>query len=80
MISGHGTIATAVERTQRGAFDFLEKPLDSDHCYLVPMCSTLRRPPESWWFKRRRRTHTPWSGKDPPARGPTDRSAGPDYR
>jgi two-component system nitrogen regulation response regulator NtrX len=30
MISGHGTISTAVEATQRGAFDFLEKPLDSD--------------------------------------------------
>ncbi len=30
MISGHGTIATAVSATQRGAFDFLEKPLDTD--------------------------------------------------
>ena len=30
MISGHGSIATAVEATQRGAFDFLEKPLDTD--------------------------------------------------
>ena len=30
MISGHGTIATAVEATRRGAFDFLEKPLDAD--------------------------------------------------
>lgn len=30
MISGHGTIAHAVQATQRGAFDFLEKPLDSD--------------------------------------------------
>ncbi len=30
MISGHATIATAVEATRRGAFDFLEKPLDSD--------------------------------------------------
>jgi two-component system nitrogen regulation response regulator NtrX len=30
MISGHGNIATAVEATQRGAFDFLEKPLDTD--------------------------------------------------
>src|SRR5688572_359842 len=30
MISGHGSIATAVEATQRGAFDFLEKPLDAD--------------------------------------------------
>jgi two-component system nitrogen regulation response regulator NtrX len=30
MISGHGTITTAVQATQRGAFDFLEKPLDAD--------------------------------------------------
>jgi two-component system nitrogen regulation response regulator NtrX len=30
MISGHGTITTAVQSTQRGAFDFLEKPLDTD--------------------------------------------------
>ena len=30
MISGHGTIDTAVEATRSGAFDFLEKPLDSD--------------------------------------------------
>lgn len=30
MISGHGTIKTAVEATRRGAFDFLEKPLDTD--------------------------------------------------
>ena len=30
MISGHATIATAVLATQRGAFDFLEKPLDTD--------------------------------------------------
>ena len=29
MISGHGTIDTAVEATRRGAFDFLEKPLES---------------------------------------------------
>ncbi len=30
MISGHGTIETAVEATKRGAFDFLQKPLDRD--------------------------------------------------
>jgi len=30
MISGHGTIETAVEATRRGAFDFLPKPLDKD--------------------------------------------------
>lgn len=29
MISGHGTIETAVEATRRGAYDFLEKPLDT---------------------------------------------------
>lgn len=30
MISGHGNIQTALEAVRRGAFDFLEKPLDSD--------------------------------------------------
>jgi two-component system nitrogen regulation response regulator NtrX len=30
MISGHGTIATAVEATREGAFDFLEKPLSKE--------------------------------------------------
>jgi len=29
MISGHGTIDTAVDATHRGAFDFIEKPLDT---------------------------------------------------
>ncbi len=35
MISGHGTIQTAVDATQRGAFDFLEKPLDTDRLLLT---------------------------------------------
>lgn len=30
MISGHGTIETAIEATRSGAYDFLEKPLDTD--------------------------------------------------
>jgi two-component system, NtrC family, nitrogen regulation response regulator NtrX len=30
MMSGHGNIETAVEATRRGAYDFLEKPLDTD--------------------------------------------------
>ena len=30
MISGHGTIETAIEATHAGAYDFLEKPLDTD--------------------------------------------------
>src|SRR5262249_35378310 len=29
MISGHGTISTAVEATRKGGFDFLEKPLEA---------------------------------------------------
>lgn len=35
MISGHGTIDTAVEATRRGAFDFLQKPLDTDRLLLT---------------------------------------------
>ena len=35
MISGHGTIETAVEATQLGAYDFLEKPLDTDRILLI---------------------------------------------
>jgi two-component system nitrogen regulation response regulator NtrX len=35
MISGHGTIETAVEATRRGAYEFLEKPLDTDRVLLV---------------------------------------------
>ena len=35
MISGHGTIETAVEATRLGAFDFIEKPLDRDRLLLT---------------------------------------------
>ena len=35
MISGHGTITTAVEATKLGAFDFLEKPLERERVLLV---------------------------------------------
>ncbi|MFC2171248.1 sigma-54-dependent transcriptional regulator [Acidobacteriota bacterium] len=35
MISGHGTLSTAVEATKLGAFDFLEKPLDRDRLILI---------------------------------------------
>ena len=34
IISGHGTISTAVEATKLGAFDFLEKPLDAERLLL----------------------------------------------
>jgi two-component system nitrogen regulation response regulator NtrX len=35
MVSGHGTIATAVEATKLGAFDFMEKPLERERVLLV---------------------------------------------
>jgi two-component system nitrogen regulation response regulator NtrX len=35
MISGHGTVADAVDATKAGAFDFLEKPLARDRVLLV---------------------------------------------
>jgi two-component system nitrogen regulation response regulator NtrX len=35
MISGHGTIDTAVEATKLGAFDFIEKPLDRERILLT---------------------------------------------
>ncbi len=42
MISGHGTIETAVEATKKGAYDFLEKPLDRDKV-LVTIRNALRQ-------------------------------------
>ena len=35
MMSGHGTVATALDATRRGAFDFLEKPLDTERMLLT---------------------------------------------
>ncbi|MDB4906319.1 MAG: sigma-54 factor interaction protein [Gemmatimonadetes bacterium] len=41
MISGHATIQTAVEATQLGAYDILEKPLDTDRI-LVTLRNALQ--------------------------------------
>ncbi|MCA9729361.1 MAG: sigma-54-dependent Fis family transcriptional regulator, partial [Candidatus Eisenbacteria bacterium] len=41
MISGHATVALAVEATQAGAIDFLEKPLDRERV-LLSLRNTLR--------------------------------------
>ncbi len=35
MVSGEGTIATAVQALRRGAFDFIEKPVDPEHLLQV---------------------------------------------
>ncbi len=42
MISGHGTLETAIEATRRGAFDFLEKPLDRDRLLLTIRNATAK--------------------------------------
>jgi len=42
VISGHGTISTAVEATKKGAFDFIEKPFASDRV-LVSLRNALDR-------------------------------------
>jgi two-component system nitrogen regulation response regulator NtrX len=43
MISGHGTIESAVRATKLGAFDFLEKPLSLDRTLLVLRNATQAR-------------------------------------
>ena len=35
MISGHGTIETAVDAIKRGAYDFIEKPFEADRLMLA---------------------------------------------
>ena len=57
MMSGHGTVETAVEATRLGAYDFLEKPLS-----LAKMLLTLERALEAEQLKQenvglRRHTH-----------------------
>ncbi|MBE8720690.1 sigma-54-dependent transcriptional regulator [Sphingobacterium pedocola] len=42
MISGHGTIETAVEAARKGAYDFLEKPLDLNRL-LITVRNALER-------------------------------------
>ncbi len=35
MISGHGNIETAVESIKKGAYDFIEKPIDLNRLLVV---------------------------------------------
>jgi two-component system nitrogen regulation response regulator NtrX len=67
MISGHGTIATAVSATQRGAFDFLEKPLDTDRL-LVTLRNAIQQSAlagENRELKRALDTRYPMVGTSP---------------
>ena len=52
MISGHGTVDTAVQAVKRGADDFLEKPLSLERVLLTLDKVLERRPP---------RTRTRWA-------------------
>ncbi|MCB1050617.1 MAG: sigma-54-dependent Fis family transcriptional regulator [Acidobacteria bacterium] len=47
MISGHGTIQTALDATRIGAFDFLEKPLDRERLLLSVRNALSKRDLES---------------------------------
>ncbi len=51
MCSGHGSVNSAVEATKKGAFDFLEKPVDQDRLML-----TLRNATKQIDLSREKRT------------------------
>ncbi|AMN45621.1 nitrogen assimilation regulatory protein NtrX [Steroidobacter denitrificans] len=53
MMSGHGTVETAVEATRLGAFDFIEKPLS-----LVKLLHTVERALESGRSRQRQTGRT----------------------
>ena len=43
IITGHGTVANAVEAMQRGAYDFVTKPFRADHLLLIVKRALERR-------------------------------------
>ncbi|PSR00416.1 MAG: Fis family transcriptional regulator [Bacteroidetes bacterium QS_9_68_14] len=63
MISGHGTIETAVEATKLGAFDFIEKPPDLNHL-LVTVRNALDRGELEVQNRRMRQTLTEKQNSD----------------
>ena len=65
IISGHGTIETAVKATKLGAFDFLEKPLSIDRTLILlkNAIEARRLRSENQEFKRQLATQTPITGE-----------------
>jgi DNA-binding NtrC family response regulator len=63
MMSGHGTIETAVDATKIGAFDFLEKPIG-----LQKLLSTIARALKSAAVQEPRRVSLAALGTSPPIR------------
>ena len=68
IISGHGTIETAVKATKLGAFDFLEKPLSIDRTLILlkNAIDARRLRSENQEFKRQLSIHTPITGESVP--------------
>ena len=64
MMSGHGTIETAVITTKEGAYDFLEKPLSLDRILLI-----LERAIREWMLVRENRDLRARMGGAPPMIG-----------
>ncbi len=65
MISGHGTIETAVEAIKIGAYDFIEKPFKSDRLLLIverAIEAALAAARERRAQTARRRRSSTWSG------------------
>jgi two-component system, NtrC family, nitrogen regulation response regulator NtrX len=65
IISGHGTIETAVKATKLGAFDFLEKPLSIDRTLILlkNAIDARRLRSENQEFKRQLAMQTPITGE-----------------
>jgi two-component system nitrogen regulation response regulator NtrX len=65
IISGHGTIETAVRATKLGAFDFLEKPLSIDRTLILlkNAVEARRLRSENQEFKRQLLMHVPITGE-----------------
>ena len=70
IISGHGTIETAVRATKLGAFDFLEKPLSLERTLIVVKnaIEAKRLRSENQEFKRQLALQTPITGESVPAK------------
>ena len=68
MISGHGTIETAVQATKLGAFDFIEKPLSMEKVMLVlaHACKQKRLEEENRTLKDLVRQETVMIGRSVP--------------
>ncbi|MDE1154428.1 MAG: sigma-54 dependent transcriptional regulator [Acidobacteriaceae bacterium] len=70
MISGHGTIETAVRATKMGAYDFLEKPLSLDRTLLVlrNAVDAHRLREDNKEFARQLTTHSGLTGDSVPVK------------